>query len=188
MMKQIMILGLLFISVTFLNAQEKLVIEAEKSSITIEGTSTLHDWEIEVEEFNGYAEIKFNSKEIQIHGGEIVCEVASFESGKSRMNKEVYKAMEVEDYPEVTFSYVRTEDIVQNNNKLTVNAIGELTIAGTTRTINTTITGEYRDGLLKLEGTEHFEMSSYGVEPPSVMFGTIKSGDKLSIKYSFIFN
>lgn len=187
MMKQIMILGLL-LSVTFLNAQEKLVIEAEKSSITIEGTSTLHDWDIKVEEFNGYAEIESNSEEIQIQEGIIVCEVASFESGKSRMNKEVYKAMEVEDYPEVTFNYVRTEDIVRHNNQLSLNAIGELTIAGTTHTINTTLTGEYREGILKLEGTERFKMSSYGVEPPSVMFGTIKAGDKISIKYSFIFN
>jgi polyisoprenoid-binding protein YceI len=186
-MKQLMIFGLLLLSVTFLNAQEKLVVETEKSSITIEGTSTLHEWDIEVEEFNGYAEIESNSEEIQINGGRVVCEVASFESGKGRMNKEVYKAMKSEDYPEVTFNYVRTEDFVRNNNKLSVNAIGELTIAGTTRTINTTITGEYREGVLKLEGTEHFKMSSYGVEPPSVMFGTIKTGDKISIKYSFIF-
>lgn len=188
MKKHVIILGFLLLSVTFLQAQKRAKMAPEQSRISIEGTSTLHDWEIEVQKFSGYADIETTAGKFQIQGGKVICKVASFESGKNSMNKEVYEAMDIENYPEVTYTYKKTKKIVRENDALTVISIGELTIAGTTQTITSELKGEYQEGVLKLEGSESFKMSSFGVEPPTVMFGTIKSGDKITINYSFIFN
>jgi len=188
MKKHVIILSFLLVSVTFIQAQKRVVIAPEQSSISIEGTSTLHDWEIVVEKFSGYADIEISDGEFQIQDGKVISKVASFESGKNSMNKEVYKAMDIENYPEVTYTYKQTKEIVRENETFSVIAIGDLTIAGTTQTITSDLTGKYDEGTLRLEGTKSFKMSSFGVEPPSVMFGTIKSGDKITIKYSFIFN
>ncbi|MCF8307544.1 MAG: YceI family protein [Bacteroidales bacterium] len=169
-------------------AQETLKVDKANSEVTITGTSTLHDWEIDVNEFSGKAEGKFQAEEPQISAAKLSFQVASFESGKNAMDKNVYEALEKEDHPEVTFELKDTQQIQSTTDNYDISVVGDLTIAGQTEEIEVTMTGEIKENQLKVKGSKSFKMSKFDVDPPTVMFGTIKTGDKVTVHFSIIYN
>lgn len=169
-------------------AQSRLKLDKAESSLQITGTSTLHDWEIDVEQYSGFAQINTSDDKASISAGELRCVVESFKSGKNSMDKVVYDALEHESHPNINFTYLKTISQEKDNEHFRVIAEGELTIAGTSRIIELEMKGTYQEGLLNLQGSKSFEMSSFEVDPPSVMFGTIKAGDKITIEYSLNFH
>jgi hypothetical protein len=77
----------------------------DENSILVEGTSNIHDWEIQVENFN--SEIDLSLKEgipKSINTFTISIPVKSFNSGKNSMDKNTYKAMEADTYTKISFT------------------------------------------------------------------------------------
>jgi polyisoprenoid-binding protein YceI len=64
--------------------------------------------------------------------------------------------------------------------------MGKLTINGVTKTTPMVATLKYNptDKSFTCTGTKSFKMSEYGVKPPTAVFGTIKTGDAISINYA----
>ena len=56
-----------------------------KSTLSIEGTSTLHDWEMTVEGFNGTIDVEVASNDIEIKSLKLNVPVKNLKSGKSPM-------------------------------------------------------------------------------------------------------
>jgi polyisoprenoid-binding protein YceI len=62
---------------------------------------------------------------------------------------------------------------------------GKLTIAGTTRDIVLNATATVNaDKSITVTGSYAFQMTDYDVTPPSIMFGTIKVGPPITVKFS----
>ncbi|MCB0855839.1 MAG: YceI family protein, partial [Bacteroidetes bacterium] len=62
---------------------------------------------------------------------------------------------------------------------------GQLTIAGVTKTITLNADCKVSDnGQITCTGSKKIKMSDYGIDPPTAMFGTIKTGDDLTIVFS----
>jgi polyisoprenoid-binding protein YceI len=60
-----------------------------------------------------------------------------------------------------------------------------LNIAGTSKALSLTTTATLNsDQSISVKGSTKFDMSSYGVTPPTVMMGTIKTGDAITIEYN----
>lgn len=169
-------------------AQETLQLDKAESQLTITGTSTLHDWEIVVNDFSGTVDGNFAETPPAITSSAFTCSVSSMESGKNSMDDVVYETLEEENYPEISFIYKNTERMQETDQGYLITVSGDMTIAGQTREIQLTLQGNIREGQLALEGSKSFKMSSFDVEPPSVMFGTIKAGDKITVQYSFTYN
>ncbi|MCF8231747.1 MAG: YceI family protein [Bacteroidales bacterium] len=169
-------------------AQETLKADKANSEVTITGTSTLHDWEINVNEFSGMVEGQFQEKKPEISDGKMSFQVASFESGKNAMDKNVYEALKEEDHPEITFELKNTKLPHAATDNYDISVVGDLTIAGHTEEIEVSMTGQLKENQLKVEGSKSFKMSKFKVDPPTVMFGTIKTGDKVTVQFSIIYN
>jgi hypothetical protein len=45
------------------------------------------------------------------------------------------------------------------------------------------VTYEMKNGTLVCKGSKRIKMTDYKVEPPSFMFGTIKTGDEITISF-----
>jgi polyisoprenoid-binding protein YceI len=156
-------------------AQNSIKSVPSSSSMSILGTSTLHDWESVVEDFTATAMVDGNT----IKGIEFVAKVESIKSGKGGMDKNTYKAMDSDKYPEIKF----TSDKMMIDGT-TVKGSGELTIKGSTNTIPLELSYEsWSDDSHLVSGQTTFKMSEYGVEPPKAMMGTIKTGDEVTIKF-----
>jgi polyisoprenoid-binding protein YceI len=166
----------------------------ESSTMTIVGTSTLHDWESNVEEFS--LDISMNqeafvgsSAESAIGSLSLQAAVESIKSGKGGMDRRTYDALQEEDHPYITFNLTSAEvaDSVATDNEFTLNVTGDLTIAGVTNTVSFPVTGMMEgDNSYRFEGNHEINMIDYEVDPPTAMLGTIKTGEVVTVNFNIL--
>lgn len=154
------------------------------SKITVAGTSTMHDWTMTSEDVKVQASLNNSGS-----GGYVVevlrfsVPVNTLKSGKSGMDDNAYKALKEKKFPTITFELGNTGA----GGASAVEATGQLTIAGVTKTI--AINGKVErlsNGDVKITGTYKLSMNDYQVEPPSFMFGTVNTGEEVTIDYQLI--
>ena len=184
--KILSLMVLLIISFNSIQAQESKLINQE-SFLTVLGTSSLHDWHIIAEQQSG--KINFTDKaacNIKTLSISIVAE--SLKSGKGSMDKNTYKALKTDDFNNITFYLTEVKNVEATaESTFKVKAIGDLTIAGTKKSIPLDFTVSNVDGKTKVEGEKEIKMTDFNVEPPKALFGTITTGNEITIKFSTIF-
>ncbi|MDY2588159.1 YceI family protein [Winogradskyella aquimaris] len=157
------------------------------SFMKIEGTSSLHDWHIDVEKQAGSLVLE-QSETINVKAISLTVESESLKSGKSRMDKNTYKALETDDYKKITFKLIKTTEIKKLSDGIyEFNGVGELTIVGNTKEIAMSLKLEIKDGMVLISGKNEIKMTDFGVEPPTALLGTIKTGDAITISYKSTF-
>ncbi|MHA7843708.1 MAG: YceI family protein [Winogradskyella sp.] len=162
-------------------------LDNDTSFMKIEGTSSLHDWHINVEKQAGNIVLE-QSETVSVKGLNLTVESESLKSGKSRMDKNTYKALETDDYKKITFKLKKTTEIKSlGDNTYEVKGIGQLTIVGNTKDITMTLKIEIKDDMVLLSGKNEIKMTDFGVEPPTALLGTIKTGDAITITYKTTF-
>lgn len=174
-------IGLLItFSVADLTAQSTYQV-SEDSKMVIKGTSSLHDWESDVITLKGEGMVNVENQQPQIQDFRLTIPVEAIKSGKSAMDKNTYEALNEEQYPNIEF----TLDEVQSISGDKVKASGKLSIAGETRPV--TLTADYdlrNSSVINLRGSYTMKMTDFGVEPPTAVFGTIKTGDEITVDYT----
>jgi polyisoprenoid-binding protein YceI len=166
-----------------------------ESVITVKGTSTVHDWTINVNKFSGNAHIKkaVASRQVPKKGDsfdnlEIRMVVKSMESGRgAAMDNRTFEALKADANPEIVFT-LRNSEVTEiknaENGKFLMRAYGDLKIAGVTKPIDLTVEGQkLQDGKYVFSGSKTLKMTDFDVKPPSAMFGTIVAGDDVTILF-----
>jgi polyisoprenoid-binding protein YceI len=168
---------------SYLQAQNTFQVEPS-SEMVIKGTSSIHDWTSEVETVKGKGMLMIESGNLKkVSDLNISIPVKSIKSGKNAMDKNTYEALKAEDHPEIKFNLLSLQDMVGNK----ITATGEITIGGSTK--KTELTASYdvkEDGKIALKGEKSLKMSEFNIDPPTAMFGTIKTGDEITIEYNLI--
>jgi polyisoprenoid-binding protein YceI len=165
-------------------SQQTLQIAPAKSKLSILGSSTLHDWEIEVNDFSG----SIIEEGGEIMEGRLSARVKSFKSFKRAMDKVVFEALKEKEHPELIFTYEKTVKTFSKSGKEFRELQGDLTIAGTTKTVTITLRVSKHASEVVLTGQKTFNMSDFNIKPPTAVFGTIKSGDKITIDFNIHFS
>ncbi len=147
------------------------------SEIKITGTSSLHDWEEEATSFDVTGDIQAD----KVANLQILIQTKSIKSGKSIMDDKTHEALKANKYPHIT---LKAESLVIKGT--TISGQAQLQIAGKTKTIsiNSKLT-DLGDNLVSVSGSLDIIMSEYGVDPPTAMFGTMVTGDKVNVQYLF---
>jgi polyisoprenoid-binding protein YceI len=157
------------------------------AKVTIFGTSNIHDWEMESSQGKANATITLNpaGQLTALSNLSFVMAVQTLKSGKGAMDDNTYKAMKEKQFP--TLQYVAPSATVKSTggSNYSLSTSGKLTIAGTTHDIvlNGTATVN-ADKSITVTGSYAFDMTEYNVTPPSIMFGTIKVGPPITVKFS----
>ncbi|SRR6056297_93372 len=169
-------------------AQQKLQLVDEKVTLKIMGTSNLHDWTMEAEGLNGDMQAWINESSIEaIENGNLRVVVDKIESGKSIMNKKTYDALNSDDHPYITFQLQSVEDLYSAGSNFSGKARGVLTIAGQSENVTIPVTGKIKDNQVIVNGNYSLKMTSFQVDPPTAMFGSLKTGDQVTVEYELIF-
>lgn len=153
------------------------------SELSVAGTSTLHDWESEVRETNIQASLDIVDGQLQAIPNLLVkIPAKGIKSTKGRiMDNKTYDALKATDHPYITFQLTSTK--IQANNKLT--ATGKLTIAGKSKTVSFPVPMKKgSDGAFTFSGNYSLLMSDYGMEAPTALMGSIKTGDEITVKFN----
>jgi polyisoprenoid-binding protein YceI len=153
------------------------------SKVTIVGTSTMHDWESNVGEVNGKGTFSVDAAAVKkIKDLNVNFVVESIESGKSKMNSLTFEALKSEQHPNIIFKLNEVTGIRDNM----INAKGQLSIAGKTKTVDVSGTIKVEGNTITINGERSLNMTDYDIEPPTAMLGTIKVGETVTIKYDLV--
>lgn len=108
----------------------------DNSAIKIEGTSSLHDWHCDVNDVTGNADVTIDGDKVTaVNGLDLTFVVKGIKSGKGAMDKNIYSALKEKSNPTITFK--STSATIDANGA--VKAQGQLTIAGTTKDVTSTL-------------------------------------------------
>ena len=84
----------------------------QESTLTVYGTSSLHDWHITTENQNGKIVFKdINASDIEKL--DISVKAESLKSGKKSMDKNTYKALKTDDYETIDFQLTKLDNIAK---------------------------------------------------------------------------
>lgn len=190
MKKQLLLLtGFIFILLLQLqtNAQGY---TTKSSKVTIDGTSSMHDWSSVVTKTNIQTDFTIANGVIQkLNSATVTMETKSIKSTKnsSLMDDRTYSTLKADKFPNITFVLTKVVSIQQTGNEATVTVFGNLTIGGVTKQTDLILKIKtLSNGEIEVKGIKKVTMSNHGIKPPSFMLGALKVGDEVTISYSVI--
>lgn len=188
MKTRLLLMLLLFFSVAALSQSQYHL--AFQSKFIVSGTYTMHDWTMVSKIAEGKANLIIEGgKLISISQLKVTVPAESLKSGKNTMDKNAYDALKTDQHPTIQFDLAGVEQLKQEDESIIVACTGNLTIAGITKKENLMVVcRSEEDGSLSCQGSKSLKMSSYGVEPPTFMFGTIKTGDEITVAFNLQFH
>jgi hypothetical protein len=171
----------------------------------LEGTSTIHDWQVEGPLIGGFMEVgpKFPTEPGQAATpGKMDAKVEAFVPVRSlksiekdgspysdKMNEVMYEKLKQTANPKIYYHLTELElkePAKAKDAPYVFEAKGELAVAGKTNKItmpvNVTPLGDKK---LKLNGSVSIKMSDYGVEAP-VLVGILSTGDEVKLKFDWM--
>lgn len=154
---------------------------SDDSKMVIKGTSSLHDWESDVTTLKGEGVVKIQNQQPDFQNLTLTIPVESIKSGKSAMDKNTYEALQEEKHPNIKFTLNDIKSISQGE----VKASGQLSIAGKSKAV--VLTADYdmlNQEQISLKGSYTLKMTDFGIDPPTAVFGTIKTGDEITVDYN----
>lgn len=184
-MKRLTFTVILLMSLGVLFAQVKY--QTSNPVLMIEGTSSLHDWNMSSREGVCSAAFDFDGVKLtNMLSLAFSVRAETLKSSTKGLNKNAYKAMNTAKYPTITFISNHASVRSNGTNSYIINAKGKLTISGVTKEVSipVTCTVNPADMSIQANGTYKIKMSEYKVTPPSFMFGAMKTGDALTIKFN----
>ena len=98
------------------------------------------------------------------------------------MDKNAYAALKTDKNKQITFQ-LKSGKI----DGKTIQCLGTLTIAGTTKQIDVDATYTILpDGSIQCKGSKKLAMRDYNVEPPSFMFGSVTTGNEITVSFDVV--
>ncbi len=184
MKKTSVFLSLFLFAMFTLKAQTQY--RATANEFTVAGTSTLHDWTMtsKTATITVSFEVDPAGKPMEFSNLTVTMAPTSLKSGKGPMDENAYKSLKTKQHNVIKYAAVNGSVKSAGGNKFTMQTNGMLTVAGKTISAPLTATCTLNaDGSLSCEGSRAMKMTQVGVEPPTFMFGSIKTGDDITISF-----
>ena len=159
------------------------------SEIIVEGTSNIHDWEMKANSKTGLVTITTEEGKLTgISSLKVTVPAESLDSGKSGMDKNAYKALDTKKYKNIEFQLKEVKNIeAKAGDTYQVEGLASLKISGVTKQVPVEFTVKLNGNKLQINGKQLINMTHFKVDPPTAMFGTITTGEELTIKFKSTF-
>lgn len=178
-------LGLLMTVVMNCYGQDHLL-RFDTAYVEITGSSTLHDWTVHASEITDYPlEIAIGeAQEISSFRFSVV--VSSMDGGRgSAMNNKIYKALLSTEHPSINYVQHAPLALASEESLMSHTINSTLEIAGVSNQYDLDIQTERTGDRLSISTVQPLLLSDFDIEPPSAMFGQIKTGDEIEVKMTF---
>lgn len=155
-------------------------------SMTIKGTSNLHEWESTVKEMRATGAMSIDANTLQsIQSLQVEVPVKSIKSPKgSIMDNKTYDALKAKSFPNITYSLEKITTLNKKGDSYDINATGTLTMAGASKKIDMTVKGKVgADNSITFSGSKKIKMTDFKIDPPTALFGTLTTGDEVEIVF-----
>jgi hypothetical protein len=113
---------------------------------------------------------------------EVAIPAATLTARDPGLNKNMYKALKVAAYRDITF---RLKSVERGTAGM-LRAVGTLRIAGVERTVALPLRTERRNATLVVTGQLSLLMTDYGITPPTAMLGMLKTDPKVTVTFETV--
>jgi hypothetical protein len=169
------------------------------SMMKIEGTSTVHDWEVECQVIGGRMELDSNfpldpskepPKDLKVSPVvKVLIPVRQLKSGTSPMDTVMHNAMNIETHPTIEYSLLEMTAKGKTNNGIVFGTKGTVTCNGVTRTNEfDVVMSKTDDKKIKVSGTTKVKMTDFNIQPPApkIALGAIKTADDVKLTFEWL--
>ena len=171
------------------------------SLLKINGTSSVHDWEVKTRLIGGKMEWDSSfpldpskaelPKLLMTPKVNVIIPVRNIESGKQRMNEVMHGALNAQKHKYARYS-LKNIKVAEAKRKagepLVFDTKGMLSVNGKSAPVSMQITIAKGEGdKLKVSGKTKLKMSQFGITPPApkIALGLIKTGDEVSVEFNW---
>jgi len=165
-----------------LTAQD--VYSVKSHEVVISGTSNIHDWTVKVVDLTGSAKKTTEA----VNDVNITVDAKTLLSSKgSIMDGKMQEALKTESYPKIYYKSLTCKILSENNGVIKISSTGNLTISGVTKSITVTSTCKpAQNENLEVSGSFYLLMTDFGIEPPTALFGSLETADKVTVSYKIV--
>lgn len=175
---------------------------AQETNLTIQGTPEMHidgdsnvkSWDAAVTEVNGTLTLQNietitteNLTAETFQNLTLTIPVEEIESGSGGLTKNIHKYLKGDDHPNITFELVEVTNITQQDGSLIVTAQGVVNAAGKDNPVEMVVTANVQNGSIQFTGEKQLLMTSFDIDPPTAVFGTIRSKDEFVVSFDITF-
>ena len=172
------------------SSAELLTLQPE-SRLWVDGTSSIKAWSCKAGEVNavvdaspnGIAQVVLGEKGVRTVRVTVPAE--KMECGNGTMNEHMKKALKVGEFQTIEFK-LANYDVARGADGVAGTLNGSLTLGGVTKQIAIPATGKSEGSALRVTGTYPLNMKDYGLKPPTLMFGRIKVGESVAVKFDLL--
>ena len=167
-------------------AQGPLAIDSAR--ITISGTSNIHAYTattttVRVTRAQVNGALADALKPGSVEAFEIAIPAATLTSPREGLDKNMHKALQVKEYPDITFRLLRLEP---RGGAPGFRAGGLLKIAGVEKEVAFDVTADCNDSTIRVQGQLLLLMTDFGIKPPVAMLGMLKTDPKVTIAFETV--
>jgi polyisoprenoid-binding protein YceI len=181
------LLVILLLPLLTLQAQ---VYSAKSYKLTIEGTSTMHDWSSAATNVAVQSDFTINNGNLEkINSGTVTIVTKSIKSHKNSglMDSRTWETLKADKNPNITYVVTRVANVQQSGGEATLTVNGNLTIGGSTKPTDLVLkTKVLPNGDIEIKGTKKILMSTYSIKAPVFMLGALKVGDEVTLDFDVV--
>src|SRR5688572_8705391 len=163
-------------------------VTVSSATLSISGTSTMHPYTVSTKSLKvsaanaSAADVQGLLQPDALQGFELQIPVNSFTSDKDGLTKQMFKAMKADKHPTITFR-LDSYTIEPGAGGTTVKPTGALTVAGVERPIEMVLDVKEQAGRLHVRGTRDLLMTEFGIKPPTMFMGMLRTDDTVTITF-----
>ncbi|HEX6224318.1 MAG TPA: YceI family protein [Chryseolinea sp.] len=179
MKKSFVLFILVFFIATIAQGQKPYSVKSYK--MTIDGTSSMHDWTSDVTKLTWTGQVVTEGTTVkEIKSVVVNIPVAGIKSTKGKtMDNKTYDAFKSDKNPMIVY---KLNSVTASGNNLKAN--GSLTMAGITKPVGLTASAKVLpNGDVQISGNQKLNMTDFSMSPPTALMGSIKVGAEVIIKY-----
>lgn len=109
-------------------------------------------------------------------------QVKDMKSGDETLDDHMYEAMKTEKFQTIEMKL----DKFELNSLESATAAGSLTVAGVSKPIELKLKISIEGEKIRIRGTKNLLMTDFGIEPPKMMMGTLKTKNEIEIDFDVI--
>ena len=164
-----------------------------ESKLWVEGTSSVRSYTCRAARVDGSVATLAGSTSLAIadlertvRSAEVSVSVAGLECGNGTMNGHLRRALKSDTSPKISYR-ISSYDVTPAGaaaGKVKLN--GTLEIAGTEKPVSIDATASTEAGRLRVKGSKQIKMTDFGVRPPTLMMGTMKVHDPVTVHFDVL--
>jgi polyisoprenoid-binding protein YceI len=160
------------------------------SEITIQGTSTLHEFHCKTDKIVAYVDVDPSytkdltkvarpllSVRVNVVAKTLTC-------GNGTMDNNMYKTLKADEFQMIKYTMSGYDLLDATSSSFSANTKGTLQIAGQEKAVDIKINASrLAEGKATAEGEQTIKLTDFGIDPPSFMFGRLKVGNEIKVKF-----